>query len=93
VALLTTLYGLLLSNLVFLPLSKKVASAAEDETTAFTLILEGVMDIADGRNSKAVAHRLRSYLAMKKATSENGRPALRPTKAASGPLAERRENA
>lgn len=62
VALHTTLYGLLFANFLFLPLYKKLSEHIRTEAMLLNVILEGVLDIAKERNSKAVAHRLQSYL-------------------------------
>ena len=61
-ALLTTLYGILLANFLFFPLSKKLSEFTKAETTVLNLILEGVMDLADQKTSKSISHRLNSYL-------------------------------
>jgi len=61
-ALLTSFYGLLFANFLFMPLGKKLAEYVKGEATTLTLILEGVMDISEQRNSKAMAYRLKSYL-------------------------------
>jgi len=61
-ALLTTLYGILLANFLFFPLSKKLSEYTKEETTVLNLILEGVMDIAEQKTSKSISHRLNSYL-------------------------------
>jgi len=62
IALQTTLYGLLFSNFLFLPLSKKLSAYVKSESNLLYIILEGLMDIAKCRNPKAVAYRLQSYL-------------------------------
>ena len=62
VALHTTLYGLLFANFLFLPLHKKLSEHIKEEAMLLNVILEGVLDIAKEKNSKAVAHRLQSYL-------------------------------
>ena len=61
-ALLTTLYGILLANFLFFPLSKKLSEYTKAETTVLNLILEGVMDLAEQKTSKSISHRLNSYL-------------------------------
>ncbi len=61
-ALLTTLYGILLANFLFFPLAKKLSEYTKAETTVLNLILEGVMDLADQKTSKSISHRLNSYL-------------------------------
>jgi chemotaxis protein MotA len=61
-ALLTTLYGILLANFLFFPLAKKLSEHAKAEATVLNIVLEGVMDIADQKTSKSISHRLNSYL-------------------------------
>ena len=69
-ALLTTLYGLILANFLFLPLSKKLAQQLKDESTLLYIILEGVLDISRNRNPRAVTYRLCSYLRNYRGTQE-----------------------
>ncbi len=61
-ALLTTLYGILLANFLFFPLSKKLSEYTKAEATVLNIILEGIMDIAEQKTSKSIFHRLNSYL-------------------------------
>ena len=61
-ALLTTLYGILLANFLFFPLSKKLSEYTKAEATVLNIILEGIMDIAEQKTSKSIYHRLNSYL-------------------------------
>lgn len=58
-ALLTTFYGLLYANIIFLPISKKMTEKTKQDSIELVLIIEGVMDIADKVNSKAIHYRLR----------------------------------
>ena len=62
IALQTTLYGILLSNFLFLPLSKKVSAFVSEEAQLLYIILEGLLDIAKHRHTKALSYRLQSYL-------------------------------
>ena len=62
IALLTTLYGLLFANFLFLPLSKKLTEHIKSESMLLYIILEGVVDISNDKNSKSVAYRLESYI-------------------------------
>jgi chemotaxis protein MotA len=71
-ALYTTLYGLLLSNFLFLPLARKLTEHTKQEETLLKLILEGVMDIAETKNPWAVSHRLKSYVGISRMTSARG---------------------
>ncbi len=61
-ALLTTFYGLLLSNFLFLPLSKRYSEHNRAEASLLNIILEGIMDICEQKNSHAISYRLESYL-------------------------------
>ena len=63
-ALLTTFYGLLFANFLFLPLSKKLSEHTKNEATLLNVIMEGIVDISEEKNSKSISHRLQSYLAM-----------------------------
>lgn len=62
VALLTTLYGLLIANFLFLPLHKKLTEHLRTESTLCYVILEGVLDISNNKNSRAIAYHLQSYV-------------------------------
>jgi len=70
IALLTTLYGLLFSNFLFLPLSKKLAEQFKAESTLLYIILEGILDIARCRSPRAIGYRLGSYLRNYRGTQE-----------------------
>lgn len=82
-ALLTTLYGLLLANFIFMPLSRKLNAQLKQEAAVLDMVLEGIMDIADGKNPLAIAHRLQSSLGLhpQQIAARGGRerrPAQRP---------------
>jgi chemotaxis protein MotA len=62
IALLTTLYGLLIANFLFLPLHKKLSEHLRTESSLCYVILEGVMDISNDKNSRAIAYHLQSYV-------------------------------
>jgi chemotaxis protein MotA len=62
IALLTTLYGLLIGNFLFLPLHKKLSEHLKMESALLYVIIEGVLDISQGKNSKAIAYHLQSYI-------------------------------
>ena len=59
-ALLTTFYGIMVANLVLLPLSRKLKEYLRYEARIMALATEGVMAILDGEHPTAVDHRLRS---------------------------------
>ncbi len=62
VALLTTLYGLGLANLVCLPLARRLAYRSSQELLGRTIVLKGVLGIQAGDNPRVLAGRLQAYL-------------------------------
>ena len=82
-ALLTTLYGILLANFLFFPLSKKLSEYTKAEATVLNIILEGILDIADQKTSKSISHRLNSYLDINQLSRMHKpikqKPRIRPT--------------
>jgi chemotaxis protein MotA len=62
VALLTTLYGALLANMLFLPLAEKLAVRSNDEILMKTIAIRGVMSIQSGDNPRIVEQRLKMFL-------------------------------
>ncbi|MBW1644816.1 MAG: MotA/TolQ/ExbB proton channel family protein [Deltaproteobacteria bacterium] len=62
VALLTTFYGALLANFIFLPLAGKLRRKSQQEIFAKGLILEGILSIARGENPRIMQHKLEAYL-------------------------------
>ena len=61
-ALLTTLYGALLANIVFLPLADKLARRSGDEVLTKTIIIQGVMAIQSGDNPRNVQSKLMTFI-------------------------------
>lgn len=61
-ALLTTLYGTLLANLVFLPLASKLALKTEQEIFMKQIIIEGVIGVQSGQNPKLLEEKLSAFL-------------------------------
>ncbi len=62
VALLTTLYGAIMANVVFLPLADKLALRSNEEALAKTIIIKGVMSIQAGDNPRVVESKLKTFL-------------------------------
>lgn len=62
VALLTTLYGAVLSNVVFLPMVDKLSRRSAEETLRKTIIIKGVMAIQSGDNPRIVEQKLKAFL-------------------------------
>ena len=65
VALLTTLYGALLANLVFLPLADKLALRSQEEQETKNLILDGVIGISRGLAGLILQETLKVHLSPK----------------------------
>lgn len=62
IALLTTLYGAILSNMVFFPIADKLGLRREQETLNRRLIMDGVLAIQDGQNPRVIDSYLKNYL-------------------------------
>jgi chemotaxis protein MotA len=62
VALLTTLYGAVLANIVFLPMSEKLALLNRQESRTREIMLRGILAIQSGDHPRIIEQRLRAYL-------------------------------
>ena len=62
VALLTTMYGAIIANVIFLPLADKLALYNERELLAKTIVIKGVMSIQSGDNPRVVEQKLKTFL-------------------------------
>jgi chemotaxis protein MotA len=62
VALLTTLYGALIANLLAIPISKKLELRTEQERVQKALIIEGISSIQEGINPRVIQESLLNYL-------------------------------
>lgn len=60
-ALLTTFYGLLFANFLFLPIAGKFAAHIRRETLMLNVIFDGVVAVCDQRPPLEIAHSLKSY--------------------------------
>jgi chemotaxis protein MotA len=65
VALLTTFYGTLLANLLFLPIAGKLKTRSKQEILMSQMILEGIISIQSGDNHRIVEQKLKAFLAPK----------------------------
>jgi chemotaxis protein MotA len=66
VALLTTLYGAFLANVVAIPIQVKLELRKDEEALNQRLILDAVLGIQDGQNPKVIEGILKNYLAESK---------------------------
>lgn len=62
VAILTTLYGAVISNMVALPIVDKLILRSEEEETNYNLVIDGICGIAGGLNASIVQEYLKDYL-------------------------------
>jgi len=65
VALVTTFYGVVLANLVFTPLAKKLKTQSDMESLQKELYLEGLLSIQDGENPRIIKDKLTAFIARK----------------------------
>ena len=63
IALVTTFYGALLANAVFLPMATKLETLSAFEVQSKTLILEGLLSIHAGDNPRILRQKLSSFVA------------------------------
>ena len=63
VALITTLYGALLSNLLFLPMADKLKTRSKDEIALKSVMIEGILSIQSGDNPRLVEQKLNAFMA------------------------------
>jgi chemotaxis protein MotA len=62
VALITTLYGSMIANLIMIPVSGKLKNIDGAETKVKEMVIEGVLSIQAGDNPRILAMKLLSYL-------------------------------
>lgn len=66
VALITTFYGLVLANLLFLPISEKLKRRTEEDVIFKMMIVEGIVLLNEFQHPFVVEDRLNSYVPAKK---------------------------
>ncbi|ATF08623.1 flagellar motor protein PomA [Candidatus Enterovibrio altilux] len=66
VALLTTLYGAMLANIVAIPIADKLRMRKDQEKLNRHLIMDGLLSIQDGQNPRVIDGYLKNYLNEKK---------------------------
>lgn len=62
VALITTLYGTVLANLVFIPMASKLEYKTEEEIFIKQIIIEGVIGVQSGQNPRILEEKLSAFL-------------------------------
>lgn len=71
VAILTTLYGCLIANIVALPIAKKLEIRSREESLIRELMLVGLVNIAKGENPRMIETVLRAFLSGKNIPAES----------------------
>ena len=61
-ALITTLYGSIISNLIMIPIAAKLKGHDGQETIVKEMVIEGVLSIQAGENTRILAQKLMAYL-------------------------------
>lgn len=64
-ALITTFYGTMLANLVFLPLATNLTQLATTKMVTYEIVLEGVVAMQESQNPRDIEEKLKSYLTTK----------------------------
>ncbi|EOC99712.1 Flagellar motor rotation protein MotA [Caldisalinibacter kiritimatiensis] len=62
-ALITTFYGTLFANLIFLPISNKLKGKSKEEIILKELMVEGLLSIQAGENPRIIEEKLKTFLA------------------------------
>lgn len=62
IALITTLYGTVLANLVFLPMASKLENKTGEEVFIRQIIIEGVIGVQSGQNPRVLEEKLSAFL-------------------------------
>ena len=69
VALLTTLYGAMLANMIALPIADKLGLRKRDESIVKAMCIDGVLAIQEGQNPRIIESMLKAYLEPNKRNS------------------------
>lgn len=62
IALITTLYGTVLANLVFLPMASKLETKTEEEVFLKQIIIEGIIGVQSGQNPRILEEKLSAFV-------------------------------
>jgi chemotaxis protein MotA len=66
IALITTFYGAVLANLVFIPLAGKLGLYSKREIMSMEMTLEGICSISRGENPTVVREKMQSFMSPSK---------------------------
>jgi chemotaxis protein MotA len=62
VALITTFYGSLFANLIFIPIANKLKLKSREETLEKEIVVEGLLSIQAGENPRIIEEKLKAFL-------------------------------
>jgi len=71
VALITTLYGAIVSNAMFLPMAEKLGFISKQEILSMEIVIRGIMSIQAGENPRVVEQKLGTFLPPKQRASQD----------------------
>jgi len=66
VALITTFYGAIMANFIFIPSSEKLKARMNDEILLRTVIMEGILGLRKNMDTRVLETKLNGYLPLKK---------------------------
>ncbi len=70
VALLTTLYGAIISNVFFLPFAEKLGFTNKQELLAMEIVVRGIMAIQQGENPRVIEQKLNTFIPPRQRAAE-----------------------
>ena len=76
VAVLTTLYGLIAANLIFMPMAEKLKQLNEAEMRIKAMIVRGVLAIQSGEHPRIIQMKLQTFLPPEERPDEESRAAV-----------------
>ncbi len=62
VAFVATIYGIAMANLLFIPIGKKIKSVIQEEIQFREMLIEGIVNIAEGDNPRIIQSRLYGFI-------------------------------
>jgi chemotaxis protein MotA len=60
-AFVATIYGIAFANLLFLPMGNKLKAVIHDQMQVRTMVIEGIIAIAQGENPRNIETKLKGY--------------------------------
>jgi chemotaxis protein MotA len=75
VAFVATVYGVGAANLLFLPVANKIKLKLKEEAGLRTMVIMGLVGLAQGENPRLLQEKLESFLPMKERSKDEKKPA------------------